>query len=209
MPPQVMFRQEPEVTDGLRSRKKIKTRLAIEDAALELFAEQGYEATTIEQIAERAEVSTTTFFRYFPGKADVVLSDQKSRLPALRQAILDRPSAENDFVAVKRALLQAWVAVIDPERTALTSLVVTSAPLLRGLSYDIGQRWLYAISDALAQRHGVVPHRGHLLTARTTLAVFGDAIEAWIEDGCRDDLEKIIEWNFDTMKQLCHEWSQG
>ena len=62
-------------TPGLRERKKAKTRAAIQTQALRLIAEQGYEATTVEQIAEAAEISPSTFFRYFPTKEDVVVED--------------------------------------------------------------------------------------------------------------------------------------
>ena len=75
IPAQVVFRQqELDAPVGRRSRKKRQTRVAIEDAAIALFVEQGYEATTVEEITERADVSTTTFFRYFPSKAEVLLS---------------------------------------------------------------------------------------------------------------------------------------
>jgi AcrR family transcriptional regulator len=60
---------------GLRERKKAKTRAAIREAGMTLFEQQGFAATTVEQIAEVAEVSPSTFFRYFPTKEDVVLAD--------------------------------------------------------------------------------------------------------------------------------------
>lgn len=66
---------EPSKPGGLRERKRLKTRQEIQVQALRLFAEQGYEATTVEQIADAAIISESTFYRYFPSKADVVLAD--------------------------------------------------------------------------------------------------------------------------------------
>ena len=67
---------------GLRERKKIKLRRSVQREALRLFAEQGYEDTTVEQIADAADISTTTFYRYFPTKEDVVLDDDYDRSPS-------------------------------------------------------------------------------------------------------------------------------
>src|SRR5260370_17070469 len=61
---------------GLRECKKARLRAAIRQEAMRLFREQGWEQTTVEQIAEAAEVSPSTFFRYFPTKEDVVLLDE-------------------------------------------------------------------------------------------------------------------------------------
>ncbi|GLZ78519.1 hypothetical protein Afil01_33260 [Actinorhabdospora filicis] len=69
-----MTTAKPEA-DTLRNRKKARTKAAIQREALRLFAEQGYEATTVEEIADAVEVSRATFFRYFPAKADLVLHD--------------------------------------------------------------------------------------------------------------------------------------
>ena len=122
IPGQVALRKRPAgPSEGLRSRKKNRTHLAIEDAALALFEERGYEATRVEQIAEMAEVSTTTFFRYFPTKADVLLSDHGEQLPALHEGIVARPATENDLVAIQRAFQEHWVRAIDPVRTARKS----------------------------------------------------------------------------------------
>ena len=65
----------PAVSQGLRERKKARTRASLREHALRLFREQGYQRTTVEQIAAAAEVSPSTFFRYFPTKEDLVLQD--------------------------------------------------------------------------------------------------------------------------------------
>ncbi|MEU8591559.1 TetR family transcriptional regulator [Streptomyces sp. NPDC048664] len=77
---------------GLRERKKIKTRAAIRRATYGLVREQGYEATTIEQIAEAAEVSPSTVFRYFPTKEDIVVTDEYDRL--IEEELRGRPARE-------------------------------------------------------------------------------------------------------------------
>jgi AcrR family transcriptional regulator len=209
---QVVFQLEPPQTgpvEGLRSRKKARTRLAIEDAALELFAAQGYEATSVDEIAERAEVSTTTFFRYFPSKAEVILTDRQQRVPQLQQAILDRPAHESDLVALHHALSDAWISSVDPERTVRTSRVVASSATLRGLSYEIGHGWVAGIADTLARRHGLdEPDVRCLVAARSAMSVFGSSVETWIAGGCTDDLAEVMERVFDTTAELCGEWTR-
>ena len=86
---------------GLRERKKIKLRRAIQTTALRLFETQGYEHTTVEQIAEAAETSTTTFYRYFPTKEDVVLDNDAS--PLFEVAVATRPAGEP-----LTATIRAW-----------------------------------------------------------------------------------------------------
>lgn len=210
IPAEVVFRQDVGESDGqgLRARKKAKTRLAIEDAALALFDEQGYEATTVEEIAAFAEVSTTTFFRYFPTKAEVVLSDHGQQLPALHQAILERPLAESDLIAVRRAVQQEWVAAIDATRTARKAQTVATSPMLQGLSYERGVRWFAVITDALARRRRLEPSdERSSLSARVTLGVLASAVEGWIAGGCRGDLAAAVDRSFNLMTEVCGKWS--
>jgi AcrR family transcriptional regulator len=210
MAPHVNFRREislPE--DGLRSRKKARTRLAIEDVALTMFAEQGYEATTVEQIAERAEISTTTFFRYFPSKADVVTCQQNAQLPVLRQTIVERPAHENDLVAVRRAIQLVWAPAIDPERTLRTTRAFAESATLRGLQDEVTRDWTRVIAEALAVRHGLdgVDEVCRVI-ARMVLGIFGATIEGWIANRCREPLTEALQRNFDTAMRIAGEGAQ-
>src|SRR5215831_18599469 len=98
---------------GLRERKKAKTRAAIQRHALRLFREQGYEATTVEQIAAAAEVSPSTFFRYFPTKEDVVLYDPFD--PVLISAFEAQPPLLSPMQAMREALHATFAAMSREE----------------------------------------------------------------------------------------------
>src|ERR687886_66340 len=87
---------------GLRERKRARTKAAIQQQALRLFREQGYEATTIEQIAEAAEFSPSTFFRYFPTKEDVVMYDDID--PLLVAAFDAQPGELSPIQALRGAV---------------------------------------------------------------------------------------------------------
>jgi AcrR family transcriptional regulator len=210
MPAQVTFARRTDLSEGLRERKKVKTRLAIEDAALDLFERQGYESTTVEEIAAAAEVSTTTFFRYFPTKADVLLSEHGQQLPALHRSILERPAEESDLVAVWRAVKDEWLTAVDAERTARKANVVATSDTLSGVSFHRGYQWLVVISDALATRHGRDPRNSRSsLAARVALEALGEAVEGWIAAGCLGELGDAIDRGFQQMIEVCAELSAG
>jgi AcrR family transcriptional regulator len=194
---QVNFRQGEAPAVSRRSRKKVQTRRLIEDAALTLFAEQGFEATTVEQIAAQADVSNATFFRYFPSKSDVVLFQQDCHLPLLRQAILNRPASESDLHAVRAAMHEISVPDIDPERTLRAARAVASSPLLRGLYHDIDRQSFDAVAESLAKRRGKknVDDLSRA-AARIMIAVFGAAIDTWVAEGCKSELSSVFDREF-------------
>jgi AcrR family transcriptional regulator len=152
--------EHPPPTDlplGLRERKKAKTRAAIQEHALRLFREQGYSQTTVEQIAAAAEVSPSTFFRYFPTKEDVVLFDATDPL------IMDRLAGEPPEVGAIEALRRAMHAVYDgftPEEMAREmerQRLVTGVPELRARALSQFADAMGYLNDVLATRMGRRP----------------------------------------------------
>lgn len=103
-----MRRMQPMLRSGLvglRERKKEQTRDAIEQAAFRLFAERGFQATTVADIAEAAEVAPRTFFAYFPSKEDVLFAGFGEAFDALAERLRGRPQGESTFDA-----LRDWIA---------------------------------------------------------------------------------------------------
>jgi AcrR family transcriptional regulator len=98
---------------GLRERKKAKTRAAIREHAMRLFELQGYAATTVDQIAEAADVSQSTFFRYFPTKEDVVLSDDYD--PMMVAALRAQPAELAPLEAIRRSLRELFGRLTDEQ----------------------------------------------------------------------------------------------
>jgi AcrR family transcriptional regulator len=142
---------------GLRERKKARTRAAIRQHALRLFAEQGYAATTIEQIAEAAEVSPATFFRYFPSKEDVVLQDD---LDLLALAAMEAQPPELSPIAAFRAATAAARQQLTPDDAevfAETTRLTFSVPEIREKAVDELVRTTDQISAAIARRVGAAP----------------------------------------------------
>jgi AcrR family transcriptional regulator len=92
---------------GLRERKKQRTRETIARAAHELFAERGYHATTLPDIAEAADVSTRTIFAYFPSKEDILFSDFPVIKEALEQALAERPEGQEALETVREFILSS------------------------------------------------------------------------------------------------------
>jgi AcrR family transcriptional regulator len=90
---------------GLRERKKQRTRETIARAAHGLFAERGYHATTLPEIAEAADVSTRTIFAYFPSKEDILFSDFAAMKEALAQALAERPEGQDALETVRQFIL--------------------------------------------------------------------------------------------------------
>ncbi|MFI9406617.1 TetR family transcriptional regulator [Nocardia sp. NPDC052316] len=167
--------EEPAVR-GLRERKKERTRRTIRLEAFRLFREQGYGETTVEQIAAAAEVSPSTFFRYFPTKEQLVLADDLD--PVLIEAVRAQPPELAPLTAFRRAMaavfaeLPAEQQAFEQERQAL----IYHVPELRSALGLEMERNIDMVSAVMAERVGGTPDDFDIRVLAGALAGAGLAI---------------------------------
>jgi AcrR family transcriptional regulator len=148
---------------GRRERKKQRTREALIDAAFQLFQEKGFEATTVEEIADEVDVSSRTFFRYFASKEDVVLTFQEEQFTTMLETLATRPASEPTMTAVRNAAVSVLRACedgeygFDPERFGCIQEMMEKSPAVFGRSLEHGQKKHAEITRVIAERMGVDP----------------------------------------------------
>ncbi|MFG1702931.1 TetR/AcrR family transcriptional regulator [Nonomuraea sp. M3C6] len=158
---------------GLRERKKEKTRLAILDAALDLFLEQGYESTTVDQIAGAVEISPRTFFRYFTSKDHLVLWFHDHGEGIMLETLESRPQDEPPFTALMHALRAVLSDMEgstpeDSERFLKLRRLLDEHPHLVGQSVARGAETERRLAELIAARRGADPDEdqlSHLIVA--------------------------------------------
>jgi len=183
-----------------RQRKKTATSDRIRACALRLFREQGFDATTVEQIAAAADVSHMTFFRYFPTKEDVALSDSYD--PLIASFIAQTPGAWPLIQRIRAALVDGLRLVYDTERDTLLAQnkLIVSTPALRERMWA-GQ---LATQQAILQALETDQHDPHAsfqarVTVAACLAAAGTAVLTWVENDGTPDLPDLIDQAFDAL----------
>src|SRR5215469_15995228 len=139
---------------GLRERKKIKTRQAIRREAFRLIDENGYAATTVEQIADAADVSPSTFFRYFPSKESLLLADDLD--PLILAAFEAQPPEVSLIQAFRRAYeeVMAHLPSDQLEFENTRQRLMFAIPELKAAMYDEYYRTVNVMAEAMARRTG-------------------------------------------------------
>jgi AcrR family transcriptional regulator len=147
---------------GLRERKKRRTRDALLRAALELFTTQGYERTTVDEIAEAVDVSQRTFFRYFAGKEEAAFAVQEMVEAHFVESLRTRPPGEAPLEALRGAVLEGWDtisdavgAVVPVELYLRMFRVIESTPVLLAAHLRRSAETEEQIARLLAEREGL------------------------------------------------------
>ncbi|MFJ4242065.1 TetR/AcrR family transcriptional regulator [Streptomyces iakyrus] len=186
---------------GLRERKKIKTRRAIRSATYALVAERGYDATTVQQIAERAEVSPSTVFRYFPTKEDIVVTDDWG--PVVAQELRSRPPGEAWADTLRKVLRTALDLSLaeEPEVTRLRTRLGVEVPAVRARMAESMAATGRLLREALAERSGLDPDSLELrVFAMSVMGGLMEVSQYWAETGHRDDIRDLVDRALDVME---------
>ncbi|SFJ67873.1 DNA-binding transcriptional regulator, AcrR family [Amycolatopsis sacchari] len=191
---------------GLRERKKHRTREMLIDAAQELFCANGFEATTVDEIAAAVDVSPRTFFRYFTSKEDVALAFADEQITAM----LDRFAAQPAGTPVLTGLRQAAVELVRASEAAAGSArarhqrmrqLVSASPALAAARTERGVARLDEVARLVGARMGVDPAvdpRPHLV-ASVALCAVQTTITAWRAAGRDAPDSELIGQAFDLL----------
>lgn len=151
-----------DAPQGLRERKKQKTRRLIAETARRLFAERGFEAVPVAELARRAEVSQATVFNYFATKEDLVYEGMERFEAEMLRAVRDRNAGESVVQAFGRFVLEprgALAAQDDETARSLTALsrTIAASPALRAREHEILKRYADALAGLIREELGADP----------------------------------------------------
>lgn len=190
------------VPASLRERTRSSVRAEVTTTALQLFAEQGFDATTIEQIATAAGISRRSFFRYFGNKEDIVLGDVAALGQKVKAALAARPAEEGAWAALRAAFLSLRDADAASPASIKTELTVANmyhdAPSLRARHLEKHLSWQELLAPDIEHRLGVAggssPDPRARAVIAAALACLDIALDAWrASDGAADVVELFDE----------------
>jgi len=188
---------------GLRERKTINVRTAIQREALRLFSEQGFEETTVEQVAEAAGISTATFYRYFTSKEDSVVTDDYD--PIFVQSFMERP-ADEPLVEALRALMTGVVVhyiVRDRELLVARFALQRNTPALAAAVFEEEARTLEMFAALIARHVRRAPDDLDVRVACGAITgALHEALGSWFGHGAKGGEKRLRELMNHTIDRL-------
>ena len=190
--------------DGWRRRRQIATRLSIEAAAWSLFTAQGFQATTVDQVAERAGISQRTFFRYFDSKEAVLFGEWRWQLDELARKIEKADLAMAPLAAVRTAVMSLADDMDHNRRAVRLRSSLTSSTTTVGNYYRqvIQPAWELAVAQAIATRLEVdidVDPRPRTI-AGAAIGALNAALAIWVAGGCTELLPDLTRRAFAVLR---------
>jgi len=193
-----------EKAEDLRARVREGTRAEVGMAALDLFAEKGFEETTAGEAADAAGISRASFFRLFSSKEEAVFARQEATGGVIAAALLARPAEEDHWLALCSAFTSATTVryLEDPERALARARLILENPSLRARRLEVHANWSGEIREALAERTGGDPDSMEIeAVVGAALGAFDAATTRWGASG-GGDLVALIEESFAAVAAL-------
>jgi len=186
-----------------RSDKKAKIRKAIIEAAADLFEKQGFENTSVDEIAAEAETSRSTFYRYFPTKEQVAFPYHEEYVASFRTLLAENGNAGSPLSMVRRAfqaMAKLYMAARDEHRRY--QHIISSSPTLLARSIALDLEWQSSIADAWSKHLGNAPdaHQQAGMAAGAIMGVVNFMMSLWHDGGCRQDLTVFSEPAFALLR---------
>jgi AcrR family transcriptional regulator len=189
---------------GLRQRKRQQTRERLTRAAMALFLERGFEATTLDDIAAAADVSRRSFFHYFASKEDVVFAWHEESTAALIAAVAARPASESMLTAAETAIA-AMARQLEPGEAIAMARLKRDNPALQARDQVKYEKLERALAEALGKRAG---HKTERLQARLVAMIATGAMriggELWAAEGAREKPEALAKRTFAAIRAIFH-----
>lgn len=187
---------------SLRERKKAATRVQLMNVALRLFEAQGFDHTTVDEIAAAADVAPRTFFRYFATKVDVLFADHPEEIALIRDTLAARGPDETVVDALRHAMLEGiGKAVADPSRFLTRSRLVASVPAANAHSRYLDSKFEDVIADAVTADHRPDPasELQARVIARTAWGAACAARDVWVTSDAERDPPTLVNAAFDML----------
>lgn len=188
---------------GLRERKKLAVRRDLAGVALRLFVERGFDHVTVEEIAEEAQASPRTFYRYFADKSEVLFYEDDRLLATLSGALADRPLDEAPLEVARHGARELMKALAEIPGLPARQRLVAQTPALAERDATKRARWEREVADALAVRLAEPPGS---LRSRLLAGVWRTCMEAaaamWLDSDGRDDPFVLIDRAFALIAAL-------
>ncbi|SHL97539.1 TetR/AcrR family transcriptional regulator [Roseibium suaedae] len=190
-----------QVQEGWRERKRRETLDRIADTALTLFVKNGYDATTLDAIAEASGISRRTFFYYFKSKEEILATWQRELPETFRAAILAEPSGQHPFDVLQNAHLKL-IANLDPQKSIAIYRIIRSSEYLLAMNQS---KYLKLEQTAFEALRELWPDKSRMnamrIVAMVSVGILRLSLENWAEGQEGKSLETYLKEEFEEMRK--------
>jgi AcrR family transcriptional regulator len=188
--------------EGVRERKKRKTRIAIRQAAMELFSERGFTATTVDEIAVKANISSRTFFNYFASKEQCVVFPHDELSTSLRMALVSRPRSEQPIDSFREAVKELFktLEAVELVRAQIIrgALLQRSEPVLQAADGMFRRVWEDTATEVFLDRG--LDRMTARVCAVAGVGVWKASMQEWAAEGARGSMVEAIHNGFEALR---------